>query len=55
LAGIGGRPVELQHRRWLGHSSLGRFLHVMRRVAISNVGNGGLAREIKHLCKLHPA
>lgn len=55
LAGIGGRPVELQHRRWLGHSTLGRFLQVMYRVAISNAGNRGLARDIKHLCKLHPA
>ena len=55
LAGIGGRPVELQHARWLGHSTLGRFLQAMSRVAIANASNRCLAGDIKHLCKVHPA
>ena len=52
LAVIGGKPVDIQHPRWLGHLALRRFLDVMSQVAAKKLHNKQLADEIEDLCKL---
>ena len=51
LIAIGGKPVYIKHRRWLGHVTLGGFFEVMSQVA-KKLHKRRLADEIEHLCKL---
>ena len=52
LAVIGGKPVDIQHRCWLGHVTLRRFLEVMSQVAAKKFHNRRLADEIEHLSRV---
>jgi hypothetical protein len=49
LAAVGGRPVRVQHRRWLGHVSLDGFLQGMSQVAGAELSDARLASEVDEL------
>lgn len=47
LAGVGGKPIQIQHQRWLGHVTLDGFLEETAEVARTELPNTGLAGEIE--------
>jgi len=49
LAAIGGKPVQIEHPRWLGHTTLRRFLTTAEQVASAELGHASLAEEIRAL------